>query len=164
MGPLSFFWYEGREGGRHNKEGKRILPPEELLAKVLKQGQKLADSGSILVGETGILFSPNDYGASYSLLGDGLEEAAKKVTPSLARNGKGDHGMKVEWVEMMRGGPKAFSSFDYAALLTETILLGNIAIRMNGKKLDWDGEHLRFPNCPEADQYVKREYRKGWTL
>src|SRR5262249_47501787 len=50
-------WYEG------SRDKKRVLPPEELLAKLLKKGEKLADSGSILVGDKGILFSPNDYGA-----------------------------------------------------------------------------------------------------
>ncbi len=165
MAPLTFFWYEGREGGRHNKTGKKILPPEELLAKVLGKDEKLADSGSMLVGEKGILFSPNDYGAAYRLIGDGLEEAARKVTATLPRNGKGDDGMKVEWVEAMRmGNPAhALSNFEYAGALTEAILLGNVAIRA-GKKIEWDAYNLKCTNCPEANAFVKREYRKGWTL
>ncbi len=54
-------WYEG------SRDKKLVLPPEELLAKLLKKGEKLADSGSILVGDKGILFSPNDYGARFRL-------------------------------------------------------------------------------------------------
>ena len=49
------------------------------------------------------------------------------------------------------------------ALLTETILLGNIALR-TGKKLDWDGPNMKARNCPEAEQFIRREYRKGYTL
>ncbi len=55
------------------------------------------------------------------------------------------------------------SNFDYAALLTETILLGNLAMRV-GKKVEWDGDNMKSTNCPEAEQYVRREYRKGWSL
>lgn len=54
------------------------------------------------------------------------------------------------------------SNFDYAGMLTETILLGNVAIRV-GKKIEWDGPGLKATNCPEADQYIRTEYRKGWS-
>jgi hypothetical protein len=168
MPALKFFWYEGKEGGRHNKDGKRILPPDELLAQVLKPGQQLAGSGSMLVGEKGILFSPSDYGGSYQLIGgEGkeLEEAARKVPETLPRNGGGDGGMKKEWVNAIRSNDPgiAMSNFNYAGMLTEVILLGNVAIRA-GKKIDWDGPHLKATNCPEAAQFVKREYRKGWEM
>jgi hypothetical protein len=162
MGPVKVVWYEGQ------RSGNRILPPQDLLNKVLKPYEKLSDSGSLLVGEKGILFSPNDYGASYRFAGEfakDIEEAAKKVPETLPRNGKGDSGMKEEWVRAMRSGEPniALSNFDYAGALTEFILLGNVAMR-TGKKLQWDGAELRATNCPEAAQFVKREYRSGWTL
>ncbi len=72
--------------------------------------------------------------------------------------------MKIEWIEAMKGGPAAYSNFDFAAMLTETILLGNIAIRMNGEKLDWNGEAMKFTNNAKANHYVQCEYRKGWTV
>jgi hypothetical protein len=56
------------------------------------------------------------------------------------------------------------SNFDYAGLLTEFILLGNIGIRAQGKKLEWDGPNMTFLNAPEANGWLKREYRKPWTL
>src|SRR5262245_8813657 len=71
MGPVTWHWYEGQFRGR------KMLPPDALPAKVLRPGQRLADSGSILVGDKGILFSPDDYGGSYSLVGEGPNEAAK---------------------------------------------------------------------------------------
>jgi len=55
------------------------------------------------------------------------------------------------------------SNFDYASRLTEMVLLGNIAIRA-GKRIEWDAEKMSVTNLPEANRFVKREYRKGWTL
>lgn len=158
MAPVAFTWYEGR------KDGALVHPPEELQKKVLKEGEKLASSGSILVGEKGILYSPNDYGAKYVLFMNKGFEDVKKPAPSLARNGRGDLGMKQEWVEAIKGGPKPFSNFDYAAMLTETILLGNVAMKRMGTKLLWDGPNLKFTNDDEATKLLKRDYRMGWTL
>src|SRR5262249_3320209 len=58
---LTFNWYEGR------KDGKKLSPPKELLEKILKPGEKLSGSGSIMVGDQGILFSPDDYGIAWRL-------------------------------------------------------------------------------------------------
>jgi len=160
MSPCKVTWYEGR------KDGKLVLPSEELQAKVLKQGEKMPGSGSILVGDKGILYSPNDYGASYKLLPDESFKDYKKPEKSLPRNGGGDTGQKREWVDAIKAGKPqiALSNFDYAGMLTEFILLGNVAIKAQGKKLDWDGPNLKITNAPEANNYLKMEYRKGWTL
>lgn len=160
MPPVTLTWYEGKRGGA------KLLPPDDLLKKVLKQGEKLADSGSMLVGEKGILFSPNDYGAQYRLIGEGVEEAAKAVPKTLPRNGHGDQGMKNEWAEAIKlGKPEhAYSNFGIAGILTEWILLGNVGIRLTGQKLMWDGPSLQFTNNTTANQYLHYEYRKGWSL
>ena len=68
-----------------------------------------------------------------------------------------------EWLIACRGGTPAMSNFDYASRLTETVLLGNVAIR-SGKKIEWDAEKMTVTNAPEAQRFVKREYRKGWSL
>ena len=140
-------------------------PPEELQAKVLKQGEKLTDSGSILVGDKGILYSPDDYGQRINLLPEKDFADYKKPEPKLPRNGKGDQGQKDEWVEAIKAGKPevALSNFDYAGMLTESILLGNVAIRA-GKKLEFDGPNMKITNVPEANAFLKREYRRGWTL
>jgi predicted dehydrogenase len=157
---LTFWWYEGKRGG------KKVLPNEELLKKVLPDGGKLADSGSIIVGDKAILFSPNDYGAQFRILAGGEELAKGDRSPkTLPINGKGDGGMKEEWVRAIREGKPeiAYSNFDIAGMLTEAILLGNVAIR-TGKKLEFDAKKLECTNCKEASQFIKREYRKGWEL
>jgi predicted dehydrogenase len=165
MPPVTFTWYEGR------RDDKKLLPPEDLVKKAIsidtnpRHGGKLVDSGSILVGDKGILYSPDDYGAEFFLYpAQDFEKVNKTKPEKLPVNGKGDGGMKAEWVEAIRGGPRAYSNFDFAAMLTETILLGNIAIRLTGEKLDWDGPSLKFTNNTKANQYLHYEYRKGWTL
>ena len=82
------------------------------------KGQKASDSGSLLVGEKGTLYSPNDYGAQYVLLPKENFEGFKPPEPKLPRNGKEDLGMKIEWVEAIKGGPPALSNFNYAGMLT----------------------------------------------
>jgi predicted dehydrogenase len=152
MPPVKFIWYEG------NQNGKRVLPPLELT-----KGQTMSDSGSLLVGAKGILFSPNDYGERYTLLPEKDFQGYEGPPKTLPRNGKGDSGQKAEWVAAIRGGAPALSNFDYAAMLTETILLGNVAMRV-GKKLEWDGPNMRVTNSSEAERYIKPEFRQGWTL
>ena len=89
MGPVTFHWYEGR------LNGKLVHPPEALQKKVLKQGEKLVNSGSILVGDKGIIHSPNDYGAAFRISNpDGSPMETPKVDQVLPRNGKGDQGQK----------------------------------------------------------------------
>ncbi len=154
MPPVKFVWYEG------HRDGKKNLPPKELL-----HGENPPGSGSLLVGAKGILYSPNDYGAEYVLLPKKDFAGFKPPQPTLPRNGRHDLGMKEEWVRaIMENKPEiAYSNFDFAGLLTETILLGNVAMRA-GKKLEWDGENMKFTNAPECEKLLHFEYRKGWTL
>ncbi len=154
MPPVKFVWYEGHHNGQKN------LPPADLL-----HGEKPPGSGSLLVGSKGIYYSPNDYGESAKLLPKKNFEGYQKPQPWLPRNGHGDLGMKEEWVRaIMENKPEiAYSNFDFAGLLTETILLGNVAMRA-GKKLDWDAENMKFTNAPDAEKFLHFEYRNGWTL
>ncbi|MDY3562934.1 Gfo/Idh/MocA family oxidoreductase [Gemmata sp. JC673] len=156
-------WYEGK------KDGKTVLPPAELLAKLLKKGEKLADSGSILVGDKGILFSPNDYGAQFRITPEpdftGLQTTKPEKLPA-GVDGDQDAHMKREWAEAIRAGKPelASSNFDYAGRLTEAMLLGNIAVRFAGTKLEWDAAKLTFTNSAPATKLVSKEYRKGFEL
>ncbi len=68
-----------------------------------------------------------------------------------------------EWIRACKGGPKPLSNFDYAGPLAEAILLGNIAAKAK-QKLEWDGPNMKVTNMPEANAFLRREYRKGWTL
>jgi predicted dehydrogenase len=144
--PVKLVWYEGKKGG------ERVLPPLDLL-----QGEKVSDSGSLLVGSKGSMFSPDDYGGKSIWLPK--DRQIEKPAATLPRS----PGHHAEWIRACKGGEPAMSNFDYAGPLTEFILLGNVAIRTQ-KKIEWDAEALRAKNCPEADAYLKREYRAGWSL
>ena len=72
-------------------------------------------------------------------------------------------GHHQEFVEACKGGPKAGSNFDYAAPLTVTVLLGNVAMRAQ-QRIDWDPVKMKVTNVPEANAYLQREYRQGWEL
>jgi predicted dehydrogenase len=153
--PCKLTWYEGA------KDGQRHLPPAELF-----QGEKPSDSGCLIIGEKGTMFSPNDYGANHKLLPLKNYEGYKPPEPTLPRHeaGRGtDDNQKLEWVRAIQGGPAPLSNFDYAAVLTETMLLGNVAVR-TGKRLDYDAETQTCRNCPQAAQFIKPEFREGWKI
>ena len=184
MPAVAWHWYEGK------KNGKNVLPAADLVkgegekekgfSIYFKNGQwhfknaseknpakqvRVVSSGSFLIGEKGILFSPDDYGSdSYIVTADGVERLTGNPK-KLPLNNKGDQGQKDEWVQAMRQGKPelALSNFDYAGMLTETVLLGNVAIRA-GKKLEWDGPHLKVTNSKEAQEIIMGSYRKGWEL
>ena len=160
MPPVTLHWYEGK------RNGEKLTPPKELLAKVLKKDEKLANSGSLLVGEKGLLFSPDDYGASFRITPGELAQGVNLTKPEkLASNNGGDQGQKTEWVEAIKANKPglAFSNFDYASMLTAAFLLGNVAIR-TGKPFDFDGETISAKNNPAANALIKTEYRKGWDM
>jgi len=75
-------------------------------------------------------------------------------------------GIQAEWIEAIKAGKKSTTDFEYAGLLTEMMLLANIAVRMQEHytKLQWDGEKMEFTNLPEANKYIHKDYRPGWSL
>ncbi|HSU53869.1 MAG TPA: gfo/Idh/MocA family oxidoreductase, partial [Candidatus Dormibacteraeota bacterium] len=166
-----FFWYDGNP---HDETVKPLRPPEDVTKEIKELQDKVPDSGCLLVGQKGILFSPDDYGARFFIkLNDEKEfvdgkmhEAAKIVPVTIPRNAhQGDADLKqhLEWIAACKGGPEPYSNFGIAAYLTEIILLGCVALRV-GKKLEWDGPGMKAKNAPEAAQYVKRNYRAPWHL
>lgn len=73
-------------------------------------------------------------------------------------------GQQAEWILACKGeGPQPLCHFGYSGPLTEANHLGNVAFRA-GKKLDWDAKNMKFTNAPEADKYIGRKYRDGWSL
>jgi hypothetical protein len=170
MPPLSFWWYDGgnpRPGKPFEHDGTN-KPAKEILGELVDMyGEKIPGSGCLLLGDKGKLFSPDDYGSEFYLMLNGEKsfkngrdhEAAKAVPITIPRS----PGHNKEWVNAILGGPPPYSNFDIAVPLTEIVLLGCVALRM-GKKVEWDGPNMKSPNCPEADQYIKRQYAKGYEL
>jgi hypothetical protein len=74
-------------------------------------------------------------------------------------------GHHKEWIEACKANKPemAKSGFWYAGPFTESLLVGNLAVRL-GKKVEWDTKSLRSPNCPEAGKYINKDYRAGWEI
>ncbi len=136
-------WYDGG-----------LKPDKSVL-----DGRELPGSGVLLLGEKGKLFSPDDYGSSYQLLPKEQFANFQKPPQTLPRS----PGHYAEWIRACKGGEAAMSNFDYASALTETILLGNLAI-VTGKPIYWDSDNMRAIGCPEADAHIHPAYRTGWSL
>ncbi len=149
---LKFKWYDG---------GKM---PEDAALEGFKRedNAKYATSGCLVVGDKGKLYAPGDY-AERGLQLTGVE----KPTVEYPRS----PGHFDEWVRAIKGGEQAMSNFpDYAGPLTETILLGNLAVWVAdeegkpGKKVEWDAKQLVAKNAPETAQFIKADYHNGYTL
>ncbi len=141
-GPLKLTWYDG---------GK--LPPAELLP-----GQQVPSSGALIIGEQGFLFSPGDYGGGSLFDPEGKPMKAPEVEITQSP------GHFRELVDAIRGGAPAVSNFPhYASPLTETVLLGNLAV-WAGSRVEWDAENLVAKNMPELAPLIKHEYPKGFEL
>jgi len=136
-----------------------------------------SSSGSLMVGTMGSIYSPNDYGAKFFMLPEDKFVGYKKPAQSLPRvetAGGVDQRHMSEFIAACKGEGKTMSNFDYAGRLTETILLGNLALRLSEpasddketvtQKIEWDSMGMRVKGHPEADKLVNREYRDGWTL
>ncbi|MSR58287.1 MAG: Gfo/Idh/MocA family oxidoreductase [Planctomycetaceae bacterium] len=139
-------WYDG---------GKK--PSPELFG-----GKDLPDSGALVVGSKDTLHAKGDYCGEFELV-SGAEAPKVDFVKS--------PGHFEEYVEAIKGGKPAVSNFpDYSGPLTETILLGNLAVwcgkspNSSGKKVEWDSANLKGKNAPELDAIIKPAYREGWSL
>jgi predicted dehydrogenase len=113
-------------------------------------------NGILFVGDKGMLLA--DYNRRLLLPEDRFKDY-KAPEPSIPES----PGHYAEWIHACKSGAPTLCNFDYAGALIENNLLGNVAYRV-GKKLQWDPVKLAAINCPEAAQYVRREYRKGWEV
>ena len=149
--PLNLTWFDGGDK----------LPDEKRSYKEHLHGEKAAGSGLLLVGEKGSFYSVNDYGAEHTLLPKDKFKEVAKPKQSLPRS----PGHFKEFAEAIKAGDptKAMSNFDYAGRLTETVLLGVVALKA-GTAIEWDPVAMKARNVPSADQYIRRDYRKGFSI
>jgi len=138
-------WYDGG-----------LLPPKpaELGDEELNKG-----GGVLYIGSKGKLLHDNYGGNPRLLTKDGTNASPKP--PQLFERITTSHEMN--WVGAIKGENKATCPFSYAAPLTETMLLGVVALNA-GKRIDYDGANMRITNAEDANQHLKREYRQGWAL
>lgn len=114
------------------------------------------DSGCLFIGDRGMLLA--DYG-KYLLLPEKDFAGYQRPAPSIPRS----PGHHEEWIHACKTGGPTSADFVYSGWLTEANHLGNVAYR-TGQKLQWDAANLRAIGVPEADRFIRREYRPGWVL
>ena len=139
-------WYDG---------GK--FPSPELV-----KDTELSSNGIILIGDKDTLYVPNYWGAGKFLSGAKVEDF-KDIPETLPKPSGFERNHHQEWLAACKGGPKALSNFDYSGPMTEAVLLGDAALRA-GQKILWDSVKLKVTNVPEANHYLRTEYRKGWSV
>ena len=114
------------------------------------------NSGVLFVGDKGMLLS--DYG-KHRLLPEDEFQAFEPPEPFLPKS----LGHHAEWIHACKTGEPTTCNFEYAGWLTEANHLGNVAFR-TGERLEWDAANLRAANCPQAEPFLRRDYRSGWKL
>ena len=145
-GPVTLSWYDGVE-----------KPPRPAD---LEPGRNIPATGAIVVGEKGKMTYGSHGAGGVRIFPETKMRAYKRPPQSLPRV-KSHHG---DWLDAIKNGRKAGSNFDYGGPLTEIALLGIIATKMLGQKLQWDSENAQFTNCSEANQCIRPVFRNGWTL
>lgn len=141
---LKYIWRDGKAGR-----------PPLSTCEYLPADLKLPSQGTLFVGEKGAIVHRHGGGPTVfptDLLSD-------RDMPVIERRGHFEN-----WHDAIRTGKSACASFDFSAPLTETVLLGNIAVRFPNETLNWDSEALRFTNNDRANSFVRTEYRSGWEI
>jgi predicted dehydrogenase len=172
--PIEMTWSDGGIRPSHPD----IIPANDDI------GGANSANGVLIIGEKGII-STNINDSSPLMPKLYMNDGTKEVGPDLPKDIESEYGHQRRWVDACKAGFNSkehqglTSSFDYAGPMTETVLMGNLAIRSymlrkeNGKgqmefyarkKLLWDGENMRITNLEEANQFVGRTYRDGWKV
>ncbi len=146
MPPMKLYWYDGG-----------LMPPRP---DELEEDRRMPQSGTILVGTEGKIMCA-DYGNQARL----IPEAAMKAYTLPPKTIPRSPGIHQGWLDAIRSGKPASSNFNVSGHLTEIVLLVNLAIRAGRNvKLMWDGPNMKVTNVAEVNQYIRREYREGWSL
>ncbi len=145
MPPVALHWHDGG-----------IRPP--LPAELEEDGRDMPDEGLLFVGDKGKILCGFS-GANPQLIPERKMRAYKQPPETLPRPIE----ELDQWIRACRGKQPSDASFENVYPFAETVCLGTVALRFD-KKLQWDSDNMRFTNSPEANQLLRREYRKGWEL
>jgi hypothetical protein len=144
IGPFDLFWYDG---------GMKPAKPDELDA----DDAPLAPEGLMFVGDKGIIIG--DFRGEKPVLYTG----GKKIMPESEIVESEREERNVSWIDAFKNNTQSPGSFLYAGPVSETILLGAVALRA-GSKVKYDSEAMKITNNEDANRFLTREYRKGWEL
>jgi len=144
--PVKLTWYDG------------LRPPRPAE---LEEGRRMGNTegGSLFKGSEGKLMA-GVYGEDLRLIPEIRMKAYKTPDKTIPRV-EGSH--EQDWVRACKSGGRAGADFEYSGLLTEVCLLGNVARRVDAR-IEWDAENMKVTNLPEANKYIRTQYREGWSL
>jgi hypothetical protein len=143
---VKLVWYDG---------GKLPKRPPELEA-----SRRMGGNGILFIGDKGKLLGPSHAGAPRLIPESRMKEYGKP--PQMLARSIGHH---KEWIQACKdNNPKgALGGFEYSGPFTEALLVGNLAVRLS-RKIEWDTKTMRATNAPEADNYITKFYRVGWSI
>jgi len=144
--PVKVTWYDG---------ACKLPRPTDL-----ESDRQVPGIGAIVIGDQGKIMYGSHGASGCRLFPEEKMKAYKRPPQSIPRS----KGHYRDWINACKGGPAAGSNFDYGGPLAEVALLGCLALRFNGQKLNWDGPSLRVTNLPSANEFIHPPYRKGWYL
>ena len=144
--PVKLTWYDG------------LRPPRPIE---LEDGRRLGnvEGGALFKGSKGKLMA-GVYGEGARLIPESRMQEYEQPPKTITRV-KDSH--EQDWVRACKSGREAGADFEYSGLLTEVCLLGNVARRVDAR-IEWDPEKMKVTNLPEANKYIRTEYRQGWSL
>jgi predicted dehydrogenase len=148
-GPITLVWHDGNT---------QIPVPQGF-----SKDDKVPGTGAVLFGDKGmIVHGSHGAGGCYLTPEKLMDQHTGKNAPAQKITRVKNHAW--DWLEAIRTGRQAGSNFQYGGPLTQSALLGAIAIRFPGQTLNWDAKAMRFTNHKEANAYINPPYRKGWSL
>jgi predicted dehydrogenase len=146
MPAVTLTWYDGKR--------KPPRPPELEADKEMGEG----NGGILFVGDNGKILC-DFQGSNPRLIPESKMKEYKQPPQTLPRS----IGHNEEWFRACKGGEPGGANFEAAGQITEALLLGNVALRF-GESLKWDSVSLKVTNIPEANKFIRRDYRQGWVL
>ncbi len=146
---VDLFWYDGGM--------KPPTPPE-----VEEDNSELAAEGMMFVGDKGKILA--GFLCDNPRLIPERKNREFQTTPAAAAPARAAAASTPDWVKAFKGGQPTSGNFLLAGPISEAFNLGAISLRLGGRKLLWDAANMKVTNLPAANQYLAREYRKGWEL
>lgn len=148
-GPLRMTWYDGG-----------LMPPTPVG---LPPDRIMDPGGGVLfVGDKGMLIH-DTYGENPTLIGEEAKARGQAIPQTLPRIAGGSSGHEMNWIRAIRGEEEISSPFEVSSPLTETMLMGVVALHAE-QPIEYDGAAGRITNAPDANSLLDRTYRKGWEL
>ncbi len=148
-GPVKVIWHDGEYS---------IPQPEELT----KENRKVTGTGAVLIGDQGKIMHGSHGAGGCRIIPEAKMKDYKLPEQKIARIPGGHH--QNDWLNAIRENRPAGSSFEYGGALSEIGLLGMVAIRRSGTRLEWDSANMKITNDAEANALLTPEFREGWKI